>query len=57
MGRSPQSIIIDKWIDQAKHYVSPPVGEALVPNRDLEYLLWEDKAECILNVNRTVRNF
>ncbi|KJA15032.1 hypothetical protein HYPSUDRAFT_59039 [Hypholoma sublateritium FD-334 SS-4] len=54
MPQSPQSITIDKWIDQAKHYVCPPVGDALVPNRDLEYLLWQDKAECILSVNHKV---
>ena len=57
MGRSPQSIIIDKWINQAKYHVSPPVGDALVPNRDLEYLLWQDKVECILDVNRKVQKF
>lgn len=54
MPRSSQSITIDKWIEQAKHYVCPPVGDALVPNRDLEYLLWQDKVECVLNVNRNV---
>ena len=54
MHRSSQSIIIDKWIEQVKHYVCPPVGDALVPNRDLEYLLWQDKVECVLNVERNV---
>ncbi len=55
MGRSSQSITIDKWIGQAKYYVSPPVGDALVPNRNLEYILWEDKVECILHVKQKVR--
>ncbi len=54
MHRSSQSIIIDKWIGQAKHYVCPPVGDALVPNRDLEYLLWQDNVECVLSVKRNV---
>ncbi len=55
MPRSSQSITINKWIEQAKYYVCPPVGEALVPNRDLEYILWHDKVECILTVNKKVR--
>ncbi len=55
MPRSSQSITIDKWIEQAKHYVCPPVGDALAPNRDLEYLLWQDTVECILTVNKRVR--
>lgn len=55
MARSSQSTTIDKWIDQAKHHVCPPVGDALMPNRDLEYLLWQDKVECILKVNQKVR--
>ena len=55
MPQSAHSVTIDNWINHAKHYVCPPVGDALAPNRDLEYLLWQDKVECILSVNHKVR--
>lgn len=52
MSQSSRSITIDKWIDEAKHYVCPPVGDAYVPHRSLDYLLWQDNVECILNVRQ-----
>jgi hypothetical protein len=52
MSRSPRSITIDQWIDKAKHYVCPPVGDPHVPHRSLDYLLWQDNVECILNVKQ-----
>ena len=54
MPQSLHSITVDKWINEAKYYVVPPAGDGHLPHRSLEYLLWQDKVECILNVTQVV---
>jgi hypothetical protein len=49
---TPEAFTIDKWIKEAKHNVCPPVGDGHVHHRSLDYLLWQDNVECILNVKQ-----
>ena len=43
---------IDKWIAEARVDMEEPVVDQGTSRQSLEFLLWQDKVECILNVVR-----
>ena len=43
---------IDEWIAQGKTQTKAPTASLLQRGLRLEYLLWQDDVECILNVIR-----